>query len=185
MSGRVLVYPIYAGTFERQDGLGMWDGRQLAKRRDRFLRTSMDLGRTLDYLEARPDIVGGKPAYLGFSAGGAIAPLLLGVEQRFRAAVLVSGGFWFRHPLPETDFINFVTRVKVPVLMLNDRYDNTFPPESSQVPLFRLLGTAEKDKKRIVYDTGHAALPRAAMIRETLAWLDRYLGPAGPATNRE
>jgi predicted esterase len=176
-SGRALVFPIYTGMFERQDGLGMWDGQQVAKRRDRMIYISKDLGRTLDYLESREDIDSARMAYLGFSAGGAMAPLLLGVEQRFNAAILLSGGFWFRFQPPEADFINFVTRVRVPVLMLNDRYDNTFPPESSQLPLFHLLGTPEKDKKRMVFDTGHGGVPQKDVIRESLAWFDKYLGP--------
>ncbi len=159
---------------------GMWDGQQLAKRRDRTINMSKDLGRTIDYLESRDDIDSARMGYLGFSAGGAIAPLLLGVEQRFKAAILLSGGFWFRHPPPEADFINFVTRVRVPVLMLNDRYDNTFPPESSQLPLFHLLGTPEKDKKRLVFETGHGGVPQKDVIRESLAWFDKYLGPVKP-----
>jgi hypothetical protein len=88
-SGRVLVFPIYTGTFERQDGLGMWDGQQLAKRRDRMINISKDLGRTLDYLESREDVDSARMGYLGFSAGGAIAPLHHGVEQRFEAAILL------------------------------------------------------------------------------------------------
>ena len=66
--------------------------------------------------------------------------------------------------------------MKIPVLMLNGRYDHFFPVESSQIPLFRLLGTPEKDKKHVIYDTGHAP-PRKDFIRETLDWLDKYLGP--------
>jgi hypothetical protein len=32
------------------------------------------------------------------------------------------------------------------------------------------------NKRRVVYDTGHD-IPRNEMIKETLDWLDRYLGP--------
>jgi hypothetical protein len=42
---------------------------------------------------------------------------------------------------PEVDPINFAPRVKTPLLMLNGRDDFTFPIETSQEPLFRLLGT--------------------------------------------
>ena len=69
-----------------------------------------------------------------------------------------------------------MTRVRIPVLMLNGRYDHFFPVESSQIPLFRLLGTPEKDKKHVLYETGHAP-PRKEFIRESLDWLDKYLGP--------
>lgn len=60
--------------------------------------------------------------------------------------------------------------------MLNGRYDFVFPVESSQLPMFRLLGTPKEHKRKILYDTGHN-IPRNDMIKETLAWLDRYLGP--------
>jgi hypothetical protein len=79
--------------------------------------------------------------------------------------------------LPEADGINFVTRVKIPVLMLNPRYDDLFPVESSQLPLFRLLGTPERDKKHVIYESGHGSLPHREEVRETLDFLDKYLGP--------
>jgi hypothetical protein len=47
---------------------------------------------------------------------------------------------------------------------------------SSQLPFFLRLGTPEKNKRHVIYESGHD-LPRKEMIRETLDWLDRYLGP--------
>jgi hypothetical protein len=64
--------------------------------------------------------------------------------------------------------------------MINGRYDFVSPLETSQLPLFRLLGTPEEDKKHVVFDSGHVA-PWPDVVRETLDWLDRYLGPV---TNR-
>ena len=55
-------------------------------------------------------------------------------------------------PLPEVDALNFAPRVKTPILMLNGRDDFTFPVETSQEPLYRLLGTAAADKGRGVYE---------------------------------
>jgi len=60
--------------------------------------------------------------------------------------------------------------------MLNGKYDMYFPVETSQRPLFNLLGTPAKDKKLLIFDTGHL-VPRIDMMRETLAWYDKYLGP--------
>jgi eukaryotic-like serine/threonine-protein kinase len=74
------------------------------------------------------------------------------------------------------DQLNFAPRVKVPVLMLNGRFDFIFPTASSQEQMFRLLGTPPEHKRRVVYETGHD-IPRTEMIKETLNWLDRYLGP--------
>jgi eukaryotic-like serine/threonine-protein kinase len=48
--------------------------------------------------------------------------------------------------------------------------------ESAQRPFFRLLGTPEKDKKHALCDSGHIP-PWKDVVRETLDWLDKYLGP--------
>ncbi len=64
--------------------------------------------------------------------------------------------------------------------MLNGRYDDTFPLESSQLPLFQLLGTPDENKKHVIYETGHGDLRPKDEIRETLDWLDKYLGPVRP-----
>jgi eukaryotic-like serine/threonine-protein kinase len=62
--------------------------------------------------------------------------------------------------------------------MLNGRYDYTFPLETSQQPYFRWLGTPEKDKRHIVYDSAHDVMVyRTQVVREVLSWLDHYLGP--------
>jgi excinuclease UvrABC nuclease subunit len=60
--------------------------------------------------------------------------------------------------------------------MLNGKYDVFFPLEANVRPAFNLLGTPEKDKKLIVYDSDHF-VPKKELIRESLDWLDRYFGP--------
>ena len=175
-SGRALLAPIYKSTFERRDDLKSDYPETTALWRDHMIEWSKDLGRSLDYLETRKDIDHDRIAYLGLSWGSALAPILVAVEGRFKAGILESGGLEFQRALPEADQINFVTRVKIPILMLNGRYDHFFPLEESQEPLFRLLGSPEADKKHVVYDTGHAP-PRKDFIRESLDWLDKYLGP--------
>ena len=104
---------------------------------------------------------------------GSILPAL---EDRIRVCVLVVGGFNLQKSLPEVDELNFAPRVKVPVLMLNGRFDFFYPVETSQLPMFRLLGTPKEHKRRVQYETGHN-IPRTEGIRETLDWLDHYLGP--------
>jgi hypothetical protein len=51
--------------------------------------------------------------------------------------------------------------------MLSGRYDFFFPVDASQKPMFDLLGTPEKHKRHVLFDTGHG-IPRLEMIRETL-----------------
>ena len=74
------------------------------------------------------------------------------------------------------DAIHYLGRVTQPTLMLTGERDFFFPPETSQKPMFELLGTPSEHKRRLTYPGGHS-VPRPEMIKETLAWLDRYLGP--------
>ena len=177
-SGRALAFPVYKSTFSRGDDYkpGMSFARP-AMWREHLVLWSKDLGRTLDYLQGRKDVDNSKLAYFGFSWGAEIAPVLLAVDDRFRAAILMSGGIRLWAHSPQAEPVNFIRRVTIPVLMLNERYDNIFPVETSQLPLYRLLGTPENDRKYVLYDTGHGMIPRKDLIRETLDWLDRYLGP--------
>ena len=131
----------------------------------------------MDYLETRRDFDTAKVAYLGFSLGGAEAPVLLAIERRFKAAVLLSARFQLRHDLPEVDGINFDPHVATPTLVLNGRYDDDFPVELSQRPLFQFMGTPPKDKRLVLYEGGHGIFPRPAGVREVLDWLEKYLGP--------
>ena len=78
--------------------------------------------------------------------------------------------------LPEVDPLNFAPRVKMPVLMLNGENDSEFPVESAQKPLFNLLGTGEKFKKRFSYPGGHI-VPWQELEKESTFWFDKYLGP--------
>jgi pimeloyl-ACP methyl ester carboxylesterase len=78
----------------------------------------------------------------------------------------------------EVNSWNFAPRVRVPVLMVNGRYDFIFPLETNQKPLFQALGTKEPDKRHVLYDGGHRNLvTRPDLIGEVLDWFDRYLGP--------
>jgi hypothetical protein len=60
--------------------------------------------------------------------------------------------------------------------MLNGKYDMNFPLDTAIKPMFDLLGTPKEHKKLIVYDADHF-VPQDEFVKETLAWLDRYLGP--------
>jgi eukaryotic-like serine/threonine-protein kinase len=175
-SARAVVYPIYKGTYSRGDDLRDDYPRPTSMWRDHVIYWSKDLGRTLDYIESRGELDHEKIGYVGFSWGAAEGAILPAVEPRIKTVVLVSGGLAFQKTYPEVDAINFVPRVKQPTLMLNGRYDNFFPVETLQQPMFRLLGAPAKDKRHLVFDSGHV-LPSEAVIKETLDWLDRYLGP--------
>jgi len=174
-SGRALMFPVYKGTYERYVPASLEKGT--SGERDLEIEDFKDLARSVDYLLTRSDVNHQEMAYYGVSQGAREASVMLALETRFRTAVLVGGGFSQRQQFPEIREINFAPRVKIPVLMINGRYDFIFPVETSQQPMFKRLGTKEPEKRYALFDSGHAA-PRNDIIRETLNWLDLHLGPA-------
>ncbi|MBW3672221.1 MAG: hypothetical protein KY432_11195, partial [Acidobacteria bacterium] len=79
---------------------------------------------------------------------------------------------------PEADLVNFAPRSEVPTLMINGEEDFLLPFETSQKPLFDLLGAPESDKRHARIEGGHLPPDRLAIIDEVVSWLDRHLGPA-------
>lgn len=176
-SGRALVYPIYKGTNERHSELNSDLPNESVMYKDHVTMWIKDFSRTIDYLETRPDIQADKIAYLGWSWGGYMGGIIPAVEKRVKAVVLNVGGMVMNKSLPEVDQLNYLPRVTQPILMLNGKHDMFFPIETSQKPMYGFLGTADKDKKRIVYEAGHL-VPRTDFVKETLKWYDQYLGQA-------
>jgi formylglycine-generating enzyme required for sulfatase activity/dienelactone hydrolase len=173
-SGRAVIYPIYLGTFDR----ALPPVRSEADWKDRLVKRFQDMRQSVEYLVSRDDIDVSKIGYLGASWGSASAPVMVAQEERFRTVVLFEGGLYQQQFPPEVDAFNFLPRVRIPVLMLNGRYDYTFPLETSQAPFFRWLGTPEQDKRHVVDDSAHDVMVnRTAVVKEVLAWLDQYLGP--------
>ena len=111
--------------------------------------------------------------------GSEVAPILLSMERRFAAAALLSAGLTpMLGKLPEVNAVNFLPRVKTPVLMVNGTYDSILPPATAQEPMFQQLGTATADKRRVVVDSGHSVMTpetQNTVIRAVLDWFDRYL----------
>ena len=108
-SGRALIIPAYSGSLERGPTPFVLPPAQT---RDRAVKWSMDLGRSIDYLQTRPDIDVGKLAYYGVSLGAAEGPRLVSLDSRFKAAVLSTGGLRDA-ALPEIYGMNFAPRVHV------------------------------------------------------------------------
>jgi predicted alpha/beta-fold hydrolase len=104
-----------------------------------------------------------------------MGPVVCAVEKRVKAAVFHVGGLMMQKTFPEVDPLNFLPRVQIPVLMLNGKNDTFFPFETSQKPMFKLLGTDEKNKMMITYEGGHL-VPRSELVKQSLFWFDKYLG---------
>jgi len=170
--GRAVMFPLYKGMYERN---AHPTGQGASEFRDETIQRSKDLRRSLDYLETRPDIDHNRLAFYGFSWGSIEGSISLALESRFKTAVLADGGCNPGSPLPEVNPINFAPNIKIPVLMINGRYDPMLTFKGCQQPLFRLLGTPSSDKRHVLLESGHG-LPFTPWFKETLDWLDRYLG---------
>ncbi len=174
-SGRAVIYPVYEDTYERRLKYSLPGGAQNITMTEDWYK---DVSRSLDYLDTRPDIDQKAMAYLGVSMGSAagviIVPLL---QERLKTAILLDGGYFLDAPPPGGDQADFAPRIKIPVLMVNGRYDYTFPLDKAQDPLFQMLGTPPDQKSHVVLDTPHDVTEqRPQLVKTVLVWLDHYLG---------
>ena len=165
--GRVVVYPIFEGTFERGGGQHFVREPGMAGYRS----ATKDVFRTLDYLETRKDIRSDGIGLLALSAGVNGALMACAMEHRIRAAVFIGGGF-YGIPSLDRDLAGFSRHISMPVLMVNGRSDNfgqdfmlgyfLTPPAQKRLQQFdgdHTLAGFEKDVKRVNLD-----------------WFDKYLG---------
>ena len=181
-SGRALITPVYSDTFERGGG----DPARLTQKKplDRLSEWIKDLERTIDYLETREDIDTQNIAYIGMSMGAFLGPILAPNVDRIKSLILVSGCIRLPAAFPKPRGL-FQPWVKIPTLMLNGRFDYVWPVDTHQKPLFELMGTPPEHKKHVIYKAGHLPLPRGPMLKEILAWLDKYQGPVNSAQTPE
>jgi dienelactone hydrolase len=185
-SGRAVALPAYRGTLERETAFAQRaqsqglrfnsTPRSTSYYREHVIQWVKDVGRTIDYLELRPETDAESLAFYGSSWGGRMGAIMLALEPRFDVGILRVAGFSPAVPQPEVHAVTYAPRVSVPVLMLSGRYDHIFPLETQARPMFERLGTAPEHKRQVVSAGGHF-VPRTDLIRESLAWLDRYLGP--------
>jgi eukaryotic-like serine/threonine-protein kinase len=175
-SGRAVLYPIYKETYERHPKDAAWPGA--VDDRELTIQESKEVRRAVDYLETRPDIVDmNKLAYLGVSQGSAYGVIFTALEERFKAVVLLDGGFFLGTAVAGRDQADFAPRLKKPVLMVNGKYDFTFPPDQAQTPMFEMIGTPPPYKFRKVLDTPHNVVQRKPELsKEVLGFLDKFLG---------
>ena len=175
-NGRAVLFPIYKGTFERAkpELAAIHAGADSYAYTEFLIQLVKDFRRSIDYLKTRKDIDSSKIAFYGMSWGGTLGMVIPAVEKRLCASILVAGGSLPNIIRPEANSINYVTRVRIPTLMLNGKYDINIDERIK--PMYDLLGTPTEHKRLILYETDHIP-PRAEYIKETLAWLDKYLGP--------
>jgi pimeloyl-ACP methyl ester carboxylesterase len=169
-TGFAVIHPIYEGHFGREaSGLI----------RERLTHWTMDIRRSIDYLETRDDMAADKVAFYGHSYGAWNGPIFTAMEPRFKASVLFGGGAVERQWPAELQPLNHAPRARMPVLMVNGR-DDFFYPEPLQRRLFDLLGAPEEDKRYVPLEGGHFPGDWPTVMTEIIDWLERYLGPAEP-----
>jgi formylglycine-generating enzyme required for sulfatase activity/dienelactone hydrolase len=172
-SGRVLVYPVYKGTYERR--IAGPHGMNVL--RDVMIQRGKDIRRVVDYLDSRADVDSTRIAYYGLSLGAQLLPLFVAIEPRFRTAIAFSGGFENWDMPAEADPVNFAPRVHVPVLMVNGREDFDLAYATAQVPMFNALGTPVGEKRHEVFEGGHIPSHPDQAIKAVLDWMDERFGP--------
>jgi dienelactone hydrolase len=167
-SGRAVMCPVYKGTFDRIDEQEpvVLEGHQT---HEWITKWAKDFSRSIDYLETRSDIDSSRIGYYGYSLGGWMGGIIPAVEARLKVNILIIGGLQGYGEMG-----SYVSRIKIPTLMLNGKYDYTFPLEKSVKPFYDLLSTTKKEL--LLYDTDHF-VPKNEMIKEVLTWCDKYLAP--------
>jgi cephalosporin-C deacetylase-like acetyl esterase len=177
MSGRAVMYPINYGTYERYY-MGNTPPRSTRAYAECVIRYVNDCRRSIDCLEERDDIDPKKIAYYGFSFGTRNGLIVLAQENRISVGILACGGLSNGFHRPEADPFNFVTRVRIPILMIDGK-DDMLIPVPLQKAMFDFLGTPPDRKKWVLLNMGHglSTTSRSQVTKEILDWLDLYFGP--------
>jgi dienelactone hydrolase len=129
-----------------------------------------DLFRTVDYLQTRADVDSETLVYSGLSMGATLAPCHLVAEPRLKLAVLfAAGGNRNQRNLPpEIEPMRFASHVKIPVVMLNGRFDGLFDYKEHQLPFLERLGSTDKHLE--LFPSNH--LPP---VNESVAFADQWI----------
>jgi hypothetical protein len=175
-SGRAVVLPVLWGTYERHTDLESTWPNETREYSNNVVRWIQDFRRTVDYLETRDDMNLKKLGFYGFSWGGWNGPIVLALDERFDTGVFLSGGIPPTLARPEASSASYASRVTQPVMMISGKNDVLRPVATYQAPMFESLGTLDELKRHAILDGGHLP-PKSLIVRETLDWFDRYLGP--------
>ena len=170
-SGRAVLVPAYTGLYERRFATPLDESGQSRARRDLVIQWYKDFARSVDCLESRKDIDSQKLAFYGFSLGAGMGVIFTALEKRIKASILLAGGLESGKVLPEIDQFNFVTRVRVPTLMLNGHDDFLLPLLVSQRPMFQMLGPREGDKRHALINAGHVPTKSRSLGRFSTGWI--------------
>ena len=168
-SGYAVIQPIFKGTYERgYPEFPNYVENESKIYADQLIMMVKDYSRAIDYVEEQ-DELSNDIYYYGISWGGMLGPLFLANEKRIKKSVWQVAGLGARKTRPEGSPLTFLSRVNTPVLMLNGIYDQYFPFETSQKPMYDLLSLREPMKKMITYESAHSP-PSSETSKEILKW---------------
>ena len=123
--GRALIIPIWSGSYQRFAPPSGSLELRADRERELALDWQRDIRIVIDYLETRPDIDAKRAGFVGASIGAFGQGIVLALEPRLKAAVLISAGVWrYETPHPMADIVNYAPHITVPVLMINGRMDH-------------------------------------------------------------
>jgi len=176
--GYAFFYPIYKGTINRQDALKSDYADKTDLYKDHVIMWGKDMKRSIDVIESRSDLDVSNLLYFGVSWGGEMANIMIPIEPRIKRAVLLVAGLEFEEAKPEVEAASYTPFIKVPILMLNGKYDYFFPSETSQKPMFELIGTNKNDKYWYLHESSHT-VPLDEFTKKVKIFLDKYSKPAG------
>lgn len=137
---------------------------------DEVIRDVTDMRLGLDYLATRPDMDPNRISFAGVSAGANLGIVLTALEPRYRSVCFISAGAprKFLSTFPGASPVNYAPHISTRKLVINGRYDETFPLETDLRPLYALM---PEPKRLEILETGHA-LPLPDLVRELNTWLD-------------
>ena len=176
--GYAFFYPIYKGTINRQDALKSDYADKTDLYKDHVIMWGKDMKRSIDVIESRSDLDVSNLLYFGVIWGGEMANIMIPIEPRIKRAVLLVAGLEFEEAKPEVEAASYTPFIKVPILMLNGKYDYFFPSETSQKPMFELIGTNKNDKYWYLHESSHT-VPLDEFTKKVKIFLDKYSKPAG------
>ena len=89
--------------------------------------------------------------------------------------IMLDGGFFDEKPLPGTDQADFAPRIKAPTLMIGGKFD--WVSCWARTRCFGCWGRRRPTRKRSCSTPRTmSSEQRADLMREVVAWLDKYLG---------
>jgi uncharacterized protein len=156
-------------------------------------QTVADLRRGVDYLATVPEVDARRIGYYGVSMGGYLGAIAAGLDERFRAVVLVVAFADWRNlarvaerygmqelrdilaranMTADVDSLYFVGHISPrPLLMQNGRMDRSVPVAAAE-PLYR---AARKPSEARWYPGGHNIDEEPAVIRDAMEFLTKNL----------